>query len=545
METQNNLQKNSIFWQPLLKRMFLRFVVLGLLPTMLLLAVPTAFIVIDKAEPLSEPLIVIWVTQGAAFLVILLFGARESLRQLAFPIQELITGANAIASGDFSYRVPVLKGGQDMLLLSQTFNTMAEAVAVMHDSMETQRILAQNNLDTREQEFAAMLEISNLVNNNADLATTAERALRIAHNVLGSDMIALVLLEQNVQITSMVFSCKDCPHEHPRMCKPCERRPILWHTISRAYDDLVQTVIDARTTVFVADSHATDVPLIPPVVRAFDRLEVQRLCFVPLVASDNVPGVLVLMRHTTGQISQHSRRLSMALSENIAVLLENWRLKNQVRTLTIMRERRRLARELHDSVTQSLFTLSLTARGLKAQLDGIPQVNHQALDILIEQTRVIQVEMRALINELRPVDLETDRLEDALRRHVQSLHNSSGTDVRLETQGEINVLSPVIQQNLNRVAQEGLSNIGRHAKAAKALLSLSVTDEYAIMTIWDNGIGFDAREAVFQPSSLGLTNMRERVEMLGGALMVRSNPGQETILTVRIPIHTKMEATNA
>jgi signal transduction histidine kinase len=115
-------------------------------------------------------------------------------------------------------------------------------------------------------------------------------------------------------------------------------------------------------------------------------------------------------------------------------------------------------------VTPSLFTLSLTAKGLKSSLDHIPAVNQQALEMLVEQTKVVQAEMRTLINELRPVNLEHNDLESALRQHILSFRRAADTEITLTIRGGVRHIPEPVQQNLNRIAQEALSNIIRHAQ---------------------------------------------------------------------------------
>ena len=193
-------------------------------------------------------------------------------------------------------------------------------------------------------------------------------------------------------------------------------------------------------------------------------------------------------------------------------------------------------------MTQSLFTLSLTARGLKSSLPQVPGANQQALDLLIDQTRLVQSEMRTLINELRPIDLEADDLDSALRQHVQSIRRATNIDVKLNVQGSVRQIPKPVQQNLNRIAQEALSNVARHASASEVSVALVVSEQVVTLTISDNGIGFDLRAASLQQAgSLGLISMRERAELLGGALLVRSQPGKHTLVTAQIPLHNRPE----
>ena len=537
------MTKISIFSEPLLKRLFRRFLLLGFTPTILLLIIPTVVMLTNDTEELGQPLLVIWAIQGVAFVVVLFVGARETLKLLIIPIQELITGANAIADGDLTYRVPLLRGNDELVLLSQTFNTMAASVEAMRDNNEKQRNALQESLEKRDQEFAAMLEIAGLVNQPVDLAETAERALKIAHLVLGSDMFALALLDEESQLAATVFACKDCAGNTLEHCGACERQPLL-HKALHQMKDNVGTCIETKEHLMIPDTVETK-DLSPQALATLAQLKIRKLFIKPLLARGRVLGVLFFLRHNIEKIPGESIMLSKALSENITVLLENRQLQTKARELTVMEERRRLASELHDSVTQSLFTLSLTAQGLKSQLNNAPGINHQALDMLVNQTKVIQVEMRTLVNELRPIELGANDLESALRQHVQSVRYSTNTQIKLAFQGNIRRLPQPVQQHINRIAQEALSNIARHASATNAEIRLGVDGRTATLMIADDGIGFDPQAvAVRQSESLGLISMRERVELLRGALMVRSQPGAGTILTAQIPLFEDSEIVN-
>jgi nitrate/nitrite-specific signal transduction histidine kinase len=531
------MKSQHAFQEPLIQRLIFLFLILGLMPSLLLAGAPTIYISLRGTEALGESLLIMWGAQGISFLIIVLIGAGVTLRRLAIPIQELANGATAIAHGDLSYRVPIRSGDQELVALSRNFNAMADAVETMRNDIEQQRSALQEALDEREREFDAILKIANLVNTQADLHSTAERALDIVQAVLGTDTISLVLLDETGQITSTVCSCITCPYAPADRCEQCPRQPLVRQCFHAMQDTLFRRAIEQQEKIHVQDAQASDAGLTPNVVDALNQLGIRKFAIKPLITRGRVLGVLILMRPELKEIPVRAMTLVEALAENIAVLIENRHLQNKSRSLTIMEERRRLASELHDSVTQSLFTLSLTARGLKAALSGIPGESQQALDVLVEQTRVVQAEMRTLINELRPIDLDAGDLENALRQHIQSLRRCINTEVRLAIRGNVRGLPQTVQQNLNRIAQEALSNIARHANATCAEITIDISAGTATLTIRDNGTGFDPRAvALKQTGSLGLISMRERAEMLGGALLIRSQPADGTSITAHIPL---------
>lgn len=548
-----------------------RFVLFELLPTIVLTLLPALALSLTRPHLRGALIWILWAIQFAAFMAV----AALMARQLAMPLYYLVKGTTRITEGDLTYRIPQTIGDGELVEVTEMFNDMVDQIENTQKELYAQQETLQASLEIRERAFDAMLEVAGLVNSQADLTSTIQRALTIAQATLGTDVFALALLDEEQKPTSLVFSCKNCPCENDRIaCDQCVcQQPIRaclsslestvlphlieTHGLFKTFNlDMVDRAcmqrkitdpdFEPQTSLTTFSLEVTDETTRHDLFAAMSQIGMRRMALHPVAVRGEILGVLLLMRHATDPIPLHLRSLLDALTENIAVLIENWQLHHKARELAVMQERRRMASELHDSVTQSLFTLSLTARGLKSALHDVPEENQQALDMLIEQTRVIQREMRSLITELRPVNLETNDLEDALRQHIQSLRNSSGIDARIYIRGNCKHLPTPVQQHLNRIAQEALSNVARHSYARHAQIVLDVEPTIATLSIRDDGVGFNPRAVAMQQSqSLGLTSMRERSEMLGGTLIVRSLPGRETSITAQIPLTHKTEVVYA
>lgn len=544
-----------------------RFVLFELLPVLILTLLPAVVLSVVAKHELDSLQWVLWAIQFLALMAI----AALMAHQLARPLYYLMKGTTRVSEGDLTFRIPADNGDNELMEVTGMFNRMVEHVETTQRELQDQQQALQVTLETREREFGTMLEIAGLVNNQADLTSTTQRALSIAQSMLGTDILALALLDEAHNLTSLVTSCKDCPCTKPGiMCEQCICQKPIRSCLSSLEDTVLphllktQALFKSFNLDMVDKAHAgqkiTDSDFEPQTALPVFSLEVvdeatqrrlfaamsqigmRRMALHPVALRGEVLGVLLLMRYAIDPIPLRLRSLLDVLTENIVVLIENWRLQHKARELAVMEERRRMARELHDSVTQSLFTLSLTARGLKSVLQELPEENQQALDMLIEQTRVVQREMRSLITELRPLDLEANDLEGALRQHIQSLRHSTGIDARLRIRGNCRQIPESVQQHFNRIAQEALSNVARHSHARRAQVVLDVRPGVATLSIVDNGVGFNPRAvAMQQTQSLGLTSMRERSEMLGGALIVRSLPGQETSVTAQIPLANEIE----
>ncbi|MCJ8014717.1 histidine kinase [Paenibacillus sp. KQZ6P-2] len=196
--------------------------------------------------------------------------------------------------------------------------------------------------------------------------------------------------------------------------------------------------------------------------------------------------------------------------------------------LATMEERNRLARELHDSIKQQMFAVSIwvnTGKSLIGQDEEAARSNLTEVEHLISQ---MQRELNALILELRPIALEGKHLSRALEDYVRAWQGQTGIFVNLEARGD-QLVSPVIEEAFFRIAQEALSNAARHSRADTVKLRLECGDPVTL-TISDNGSGFDVKDA---GHGVGLSSMRERVLTLGGQLDIWSEKGKGTTVTAR------------
>lgn len=254
--------------------------------------------------------------------------------------------------------------------------------------------------------------------------------------------------------------------------------------------------------------------------------------FTDLSADDLLdPWVFLTTAIITGQLTAALRRhAEQARRREHEIRL----LSEQAQELATLQERQRLARELHDSVSQALYGISLGAHTAREALDSDPEEAIAPLEYVIVLAEAGLAEMRALIFELRPESLATEGVIAALNRQVDVLrtHYKLTVDAQL---GEEPTLSLEKKQALYRIAQEALHNIVKHADARKVLLRLSRQDGALILEVRDDGKGFDPTEPF--PGHLGLHSIRERAARLGGACSIESAPSQGTCLRVRIPTH--------
>ncbi|MEU2183461.1 GAF domain-containing sensor histidine kinase [Streptomyces thermolilacinus] len=222
------------------------------------------------------------------------------------------------------------------------------------------------------------------------------------------------------------------------------------------------------------------------------------------------------------------------LAQHAAIALTNARLYERSRELTIAEERSRLAHELHDAVSQKLFSLRLTAQAAAALVDRDPARAKGELQQVAALAAEAADELRAAVVELRPAALDEDGLVHTLRTHVQVLDRAHTARVTFDG-GGIRALPAAQEEALLRVAQEALHNALRHSGATRVTVRLARHGQGARLTVTDDGKGFDPRAVRRAGRHLGLVSMRDRASGVGGALTVHSAPGEGTTIEMEVP----------
>jgi signal transduction histidine kinase len=256
---------------------------------------------------------------------------------------------------------------------------------------------------------------------------------------------------------------------------------------------------------------------------------------VPIVARGDVIAAFYLTDcEGADEFSDEDQRLIEMLAAHAAVAIENARLLERSRELNIVEERNRLARELHDAVSQKLFGLVLNAEAASTLLARDPDAAAEQVARLGELAQEALAELRGLIFELRPASLEEEGLAATLRKQVDMLERVHGHAVELRITGTAKTAGEADGEVL-RIAQEALNNALRHADAERIELRLQGRDGRLTLTVADDGVGFDPDAPGLRSRRLGLTSMEERARALGGTLAVVSRPGDGTTVTLEVP----------
>ncbi|MBC5636638.1 sensor histidine kinase [Ornithinibacillus hominis] len=200
----------------------------------------------------------------------------------------------------------------------------------------------------------------------------------------------------------------------------------------------------------------------------------------------------------------------------------------------VIEERQRIARDLHDAVSQQLFALTMMSEAAIKQLDLNPNVAKEQMTEVANAAHQAQSEMRALLLHLRPVHLSGDPLPRGVSKLVEELKQKSQIDFHLTIDDSL-TLSEATEEHVFRIIQESLSNILRHANATEVKIEVIKRGRELFLHIADNGIGFDLSNDNAKKTSYGLKTMKERCEELGGNFTIRSNIDEGTYIDIRIP----------
>jgi signal transduction histidine kinase len=261
---------------------------------------------------------------------------------------------------------------------------------------------------------------------------------------------------------------------------------------------------------------------------------------LPIMLKGQVFGVLDVQSDRLNAFDEADLAVLQSLAQQAAVAIENARLYQQAQQVAVMEERNRLARDLHDAVTQTLFSASLIAEAVPALWESDPSEGREMLQELRRLSRGALAEMRTLLLELRPAALVEASLADLLRQLGESVTGRTGQPVTVSIDRTC-TLPADVHVALYRIAQEALNNVVKHAQAQHVAVSLRCTpftarrgNKQAVeveLEVHDDGRGFDPGQV--SPDHMGLGIIRERAEAVGADLTIESQPGQGTRVAVR------------
>lgn len=431
------------------------------------------------------------------------------VRRIVQPIAELIRAAQEVARGNLGQRITA-STGDEIEELAEQFNLMAAQLEESYAHLE-------RKVANRTKELATLNAIAAKMSHSLDLEEILNDALDEALDVMGMERGQAFRLEEETQ-DLILMAHRGLSEEFVRYTARLPLGAGAAGQAARAGRPIVKKVAD------YSEGELRDL---------IERGGSQLVISIPLMAKGRTVGAINLGAHNPRSVAPEELSLLAAIGHQIGVAVENARLYEQAQQLAVVKERNRLARDLHDSVTQALYGVMLYAEAAARQLSSgeAGMTSEHLLEIRGTAQEALR-EMRLLIFELHPPMLKRDGLVAALQARLEAVEGRVGLKTEFRG-GENGRLSLKVEEGLYRIAQEALNNALKHAHASSVTVCLHQDKQAVTLEITDDGTGFDPI-AARERGGFGLRGMEERAARLGGKLTVQSSLGKGTRVKVEV-----------
>ena len=431
------------------------------------------------------------------------------------PLQRMRLGLQQVEAGDFSARVTA-ESADEFGELAMGFNHMASTLQGLYEGLERKVAEKTRDLESKRSRLAALYEVSNFLVSAPTLEELAQGFAQKIRRLSGADAVAVRWSDEASQRYLMLAS--DCLPEELVQEERC---------LEAGLCACGQPQASARTRVI-------------PIVSEHDhrlgncaRVGYDSLVSVPIKLQQRVLGEVDLFYRQETTLSTEDRDLYDALSGHLANAIENLRTEALVREAAVSQERTLLARELHDSIAQSLSFLKIQVSLLRSAMDKQDSEQiRRTLDEIDTGVRESTNDVRELLVHFR-TRTDSDDIEQALRTTLRKFEHQSGLAAQLEMHGHGVALPSDVQLQVLHVVQEALSNVRKHAQASQVQVDVYRAPQW-VFRVRDNGQGFDPDSHTLDETHVGLQIMRERAERIGARIEVNSRPGQGTDVRIEL-----------
>jgi len=423
------------------------------------------------------------------------------VRHITNPIQRLIQAAEQVTAGQFKHRIEA-RTGDEIETLAEQFNLMSARLDDSYSSLE-------KKVADRTRELAIMNSIISVASHSLNIQEILDDALNKTVEQMGFDAGAAFRVDSDPMSTVLTTQRGFEPATAIDLANCCA---MARHGIPAGHAEEVTAL-------------ALEDVLDEGLRNQFSQFDCKLLVCIPLTTKGRELGFFILGKHSPGQLSSEELSLLSSIGKQVGVAIENARLYEQAERAAIAAERNRLARELHDAVTQTLFSANLIADVIPRIWKRNPEEGLQNLEELRQLTRGALAEMRTLLLEMRPDYLERSEIKPLLTQLADAFVGRVRVPVSVVLQGDCE-LTQEVKLVLYRIAQEALNNIAKHSGARHVELHLDCQPGFVTLSIRDDGLGFDPGSIA--PDHMGIAIMRERASSVGARLKIESQLGQGT-----------------
>ncbi|MCB0016136.1 MAG: PAS domain-containing protein [Anaerolineales bacterium] len=417
----------------------------------------------------------------------------------------------------------VWEQGEGIYSADGTVQAVEGLITDVTDSVITQQVL-EHRVAERTHELTTLRELSRSIISTLEL-----------------EPLLLLILDQLKEFVEYSGAAIQILHNNVMVMRASRRPDVLAAHVNVNYQPAriatIQMMLESQQPVYIADLRQDEALVAAyesasgaPIDKTFPYI--RSWMGVPLVVHGRVLGMLSLAHREVGYYEEKDAQLAQDFANQAAIAMHNAELYQLAQTAAVAEERSRIARELHDSVTQAIYSVTLYADATRLALkDGALDIVAKNLNELRANAREAMLDMRLLIFELRPSILEEEGLVTALQTRLDSVEARSGVHADFHTSGNRRLPLP-LETELYRIAQEALTNVVRHARAKRVKVSLNLEVSQVCLEIQDDGVGFET--AVDHSGGMGLRGIQERVEKIGGDLLIQSTVGKGTILHITV-----------
>jgi signal transduction histidine kinase/ligand-binding sensor domain-containing protein len=385
-------------------------------------------------------------------------------------------------------------------------------------STEARRRELEEQVRKRTHELEALYQAEEMMHRYLHLDQVLQTLVDVAVDILQADMSSVLVWDEEREKLVMSVA-RGFSHEAMSHLSFARDEGAIGYVASSGELVIVE---DALTDPRRKDERAE-------ILRVIDSEGIQSFMHLPIKIDDEIFGVFNICFTDPYAFGKDEQRLFLALVQRASLAIENAQLYEVAQELAVVEERQRLARDLHDAVTQTLFSASMIAEVIPRLWEEDPELGLSRLEVLRELTRGALAEMRTLLIELRPAAIAEADLVELMRQLAESTTGRARIPVDLQVEGGCD-LTPEVKVVLYRIAQEALNNVAKHAKASRVAIRLVCEDPKVELYVEDDGIGFDPDSV--PPDHLGLGIMRERAESIGAELVFESSQNEGTRITL-------------